>query len=149
MPLTLGYVLARRGADHRPPIRLEEMLLIRHVFRPGIPDELQGPEDLTEEYVLEYTSRQGRSARLFPADPPRYWVAFIADGGCRARLWGTFENRGELLDKRTDANRFFDLRPSGFLAPLKCRLVVDWDVPRSWHRRASADSAKHMPVLEI
>ncbi|WP_205634951.1 hypothetical protein [Mycolicibacterium elephantis] len=40
------------GAEQNPPIGLEDIHLIRHSFRPGVPDALQGPEDLTEEWVL-------------------------------------------------------------------------------------------------
>lgn len=50
--------------------------------------------------------------------------------------------------ERTEVNRFFDLRLSGFLAPLNDRVVVEWDNPRSWHRSAGSASASRMPVLE-
>ncbi|GAB2707719.1 GIY-YIG nuclease family protein [Arthrobacter bambusae] len=147
--LTLGHVLTGMGADHDPPIRLEDIHVIRHAFKPGDPDALRGPEDLTEERVFGYTRSQDLSGRRFPADPPRYWVVLIADGARRSRLWGTFENHGEAATERTKTHRCFDLRPSGFLAPLNDRLVVEWDNPRSWHRSASAASAARMPVLEI
>lgn len=135
------------GADCDPAVRLEDVLLIRHAFRPGDPTALRGPEDLTEELVLAYTREQGLSPRQFPTDPPRFWVILIADGKRRSRLWGTFENHGEVIAERTQENRFFDLRMSDFLAPLTDRLVIEWDSPRNWHRRAR--SAANLPVLEI
>lgn len=145
--LTLGHVLTGMGADCDPAVRLEDVLLIRHAFRPGDPSALRGPEDLTEERVLAYTREQGLSPRQFPTDPPRFWVILIADGKRRSRLWGTFENHGEVVAERTDVNRSFDLRLSRFLAPLNDRLVIEWDSPRNWHRRAA--SAANLPVLEI
>lgn len=146
--LTFGRVLEGIGASHEPPIRLDDILVIRHSFRPHIPDAiLRGPEDLTPERVLEETSTQRSSTRSFPADPPRYWVILVADGGSRARLYGTYEYFGERLDERTEGWRFFDLRPSGFLAPLIDRLVIDWSNPRQWKRRG--ESAAELSVLEI
>lgn len=145
--LTLGHVLAGVGAEHTPPIRLENIHLIRHSFKTGDDGGLHGPEDLTEERVLKYTRYQGVSARQFPADPGRYWVVLIADGQRRSRLYGTYENFGEAPEERTATHRFFNLRPSSFLAPLANRLVVEWGNPRTWHRRAI--SAASLPVLEI
>jgi hypothetical protein len=145
--LTLGHVLTGIGAEQVPPIRLEDIHLIRHSFRTGDPDGLQGPEDLTEERVREYTRSQGISTRRFPANPERYWVVLIADGQRRSRLYRTFENRGEDVKERTATRRYWDLRPSSFLVPLVNRLVVEWDNPRTWHRRGT--NAAHLPVLEI
>ena len=145
--LTLGHVLTGIGAEQVPPIRLEDIHLIRHSFRPGDHDALQGPEDLTEQRVRDYTRSQGISTRRFPADPGRYWVVLIADGHRRSRLYGTFENCGEVIPERTATHRYWDLRPSRFLAPLVNRLVVEWGNPRIWHRRAT--SAANLPVLEI
>lgn len=147
--LTLGHVLAGMGADQDPAVRLEDIHIVRHSFRPGDADALRGPEDLSEERVLAYTREQDISTRRFPARPPRYWVILVADGQRRSRLWGTFENRGEITAARTDSNRYFDLCPSPFLAALNDRLVVEWDTPRSWHRSADSASARRMPVLEI
>ncbi|MFI7582160.1 GIY-YIG nuclease family protein [Kocuria sp. M1N1S27] len=144
--LTLVHVLSGIGRSYDPPIRLEDIHIIRHSFRPGDPEGLQGPEDLTEERVLACTREQDLSPRRFPETPPRYWVILIADGARRSRLWGTFENHGEA---ERSVRRSFDLRLSGFLAPLFGRLVVEWDNPRSWHRSASAASAAKLPVLEI
>src|SRR6478609_6630591 len=145
--LTLGHVLSSVGAEHEPPIGLEKVIVIRHAFKPGEHGHLQGPEDVTEERVLEYTRRQDVSSRHFPAVPPRYWVVLIPDGQRRSRLHSTFENYGEALAERTETTRYFDLHPSNFLAPLKDRLVVDWASPRNWHRRAT--NAANLPVLEI
>ncbi|ADU00379.1 GIY-YIG nuclease family protein [Mycolicibacterium gilvum] len=145
--LTLGHVLTGIGAEQVPPIGLEEIHLIRHSFKTGDLNGLQGPEDLTEERVREYTRSQGISTRRFPADPARYWVVLIADGRRRSRLYGTFENFGEVVAERTSTHRFWDLRPCSFLAPLVGRLVVECGNPRTWHRRAA--SAAHLPVLEI
>ena len=145
--LTLGHVLAGIGAEQTPPIGLDDIHLIRHSFKTGDANGLRGPEDLTEERVREYTRAQGISARRFPAEPARYWVVLIADGQRRSRLFGTFENRGEIVAERTTTYRYWDLRRSTFLAPLADRLVVEWGNPRVWHRRAT--NAAHLPVLEI
>lgn len=145
--LTLGHLLTGMGGEHDPVIGLENVLLIRHAFRPGDHGSLQGPEDLSEEKVLAYTREQGLLPRQFPADPPRYWVILVADGQRRSRLWGVFENGGEVAAERTETARFFDLKRSEFLGPLNDRLVVDWNSPRNWQRRAA--SAANLPVLEI
>lgn len=145
--LTLGDLLAGIGAKYDPPIRLEDIRVIRHSFNTADPEALQGPEDLTEARVLEYTRSQDRSHRRFPAEPEQYWVLLVADGQRRSRLWGTLENRGEVLHERSSTNRFFDLRPNDFLAPLVNRLVIEWGNPRTWNR--SATSAANLPVLEI
>lgn len=147
--LTLGHVLTGIGTDHSPEVRLDDIHVIRHAFKPSDPQALRGPEDLTEERVLAYTRQQLISPRRFPADPARYWVILVADGQRRSRLWGSFENHGEVTAERTETLRSFDLRPTEFLAPLFDRLVIEWDNPRSWHRSASSASATRMPVLEI
>ncbi|GAA3268891.1 GIY-YIG nuclease family protein [Paenarthrobacter aurescens] len=149
MSVTLAHVLAGVGAELAPPVSLDDIHVIRHSFRPNDEAALRGPEDLTDERVAAYTREQDISSRRFPADPPRLWVILIADGKNRSRLWGTFENHGELVHERTEACRYFDLRPVEFLAPLKDRLVIDWDNPRSWHRSASSESAARMQVVEI
>jgi len=149
MWLTMQYATAPTGLS-------TNIHLIRHSFSPGVydashvfgaEDPLQGPQDLAQERVLDYTRSQNISTRRFPADPARYWVILIADGQRRSRLYGTFENHGEVLAERTETRRYWDLRPSNFLAPLVGRLVVEWDNPRTWHRRAV--SAANLPVLEI
>lgn len=145
--LTLGHVLGAIGAAHDPPVGLNDIRVIRHSFNTGEEASLRGEEDLTEEKVWAYTRFQGVSPRQFPADPERYWVVLVADGRRRSRLWGTFENHGEIAAERTATARFFDLRRNDLLEPLANRLVVEWDTPRVWHRRAV--SAADMPVLEI
>jgi len=145
--LKLGHILSGLGAEHDPPIGLEDIHVIRHSFNPGSHDGLRGPEDLALERVIAYTRQQSVLTRRFPADPARYWVILIADGQKRSRLYGTFENRGELAALRDDTYRTFDLHPSDFLAPLADRLVVEWNSPRNWHRRGT--SAADLPVLEI
>ena len=140
--LTLGHVLTAVGADHNPPIAIEDVRVIRHAFKS---DGLQ-PDDLSEERVLAYTRVQDVSSRRFPATPERYWMVLIADGQRRSRLFGVYENRGELLAERTEW-RTFDLHRTDFLAPLNSRLVIDWTSPRNWHRHAV--SAANLQVLEI
>ncbi len=147
--LTLAHVLAGVGAEHDPPIQLEQIHVIRHSFRANDESALRGFEDLTLEKVHAYTREQDVSPRRFPAQPGQVWVIFIADGKNRSRLWGAFENHGELEEERTQDCRYFGLRPSNFLATLKDRLVVDWDNPRSWHRSAQSASARRMQVIEI
>ncbi|WP_415854138.1 hypothetical protein [Sinomonas sp. G460-2] len=139
---TLGDVLTRAGRSYVPPIGLEDILVIRHAFKPGDPIHLNGPEDLTQERVIEYTRVQwpGR----FPSKPPRYWVILVADGGLRSRLFGVFENHGEV--KRNDIERIYDLRQSSFLSDLADRLVVEYTSPRSWYRYGK--SAEGLSVLE-
>ncbi|WP_235509918.1 GIY-YIG nuclease family protein [Arthrobacter sp. Soil761] len=146
--LTLGHVLSGIGADYDPAVGLEDIHIIRHTFKPSDPGALRGPEDLTQERVLAYTREQDIPPR-FPANPPRYWVILIADGGRRSRLWGTYENHGEVATASTKNYRCFDLRATEFLAPLNDRLVVEWDNPRSWHRNAGSATGARMPVLEI
>lgn len=145
--LTVGHVLTGIGAEHDPPILLGDIHLIRHSFKPSGHDGLRGPEDLTEGRVREYTRSQDISTRRFPSDPARYWVVLIADGKERSRLWGAFENCGEVPAERTETNRYWDLRLSTFLAPLVDRLVVGWSSPRRWNRRATR--AANLPILEI
>ena len=103
--LRLGHVLVGIGADQDPPIALEDLHLIRHSFNPSDHIGLRGPEDLTDEQVLEYTRSQDTSTRRFPALPPRYWVILMADGKRRSRLYGTYDNHGEVLAERTDTER--------------------------------------------
>lgn len=147
LPLTLGHVLAAVGADHDPPISLDDVLVIRHAFKPSGHVGLQGPQDVTEDRVREYTRSQDVATTKFPAAPPRCWVVLIADGKRRSRLFGVYENRGEVLAEKTDTHRFWDLRRMDFLASLEDRLVVDWPSPRSWY--SWGPRAAKLPVLEI
>lgn len=136
--LVLGDIITALGVD------LDDVLVIRHTFRP---DGLRGPSDLTNEGVEAYTRIQYISPRSFPREPPRTWLVFITDGQLRSRFFGAFENRGELLDLRTDERRTFDLQPSDALASLKNRLVVQWQNARTWHRQGH--SATGFTVVEI
>lgn len=43
--LTLGHVLTGIGNDQSPPVRLEDMHVIRHAFKPSDPLALRGPQD--------------------------------------------------------------------------------------------------------
>lgn len=144
--LTIGHVLKAVGGDQDPPIRLEDIRLIRHTFEHNGPDGLQRAEDLTEEQVLDYTRLQGNSSRLFPLHPELYWVVFIADAQRRSRLWGAYVNHG--IERQTEDSRRFDLSRNKFLEPLAGRLVVEWAKnTRRWNR--SAAKAADLPVLEI
>ncbi|WP_286149482.1 hypothetical protein [Mycobacterium sp. IS-1496] len=67
--LTLGHVLTSLGAEHDPPIGLQDIRIIRHSFNTGEQESLRGPQDLTEERVRDYTRSQGISPRQFPRDP--------------------------------------------------------------------------------
>lgn len=139
--LTLGHVLAAIGSEQKPAVQLADILIIRHTFNSGDPGSLRGPEDLTEERVLAYTREQKF------ATAPRFWVIFVADGGKRSRLWGAYENHGEL--EPTEMYNVFDLRRSDLFASLEDRLVIEWDSPIAWCRRADAAKTSRMPVLEI
>lgn len=146
--LTIGHVLSGIGGQYDPAIGLEDVLLIRHTFVPGDPEQLQGTEDVTPDRVLGNTRKQAHSTRLIPAEPPKYWVIFIADGQRRSRLWGTFENHGLAADQQDGSWRVFDLRPSTLLASLAGRLVIEWNRNTVlWSRKATA--AADLPVLEI
>lgn len=125
--LTLGHVLTAIGAEHNPPIGLNEIRVIRHSFNTGENLGLRGPEDLTEDKVREYTRLQGISPRQFPAEPERYWLVLVADGQRRSRLWGAFENHGEVTAERTAEARFFDLRASDLAARMPVLEIADRD----------------------
>lgn len=92
---------------------------------------------------------EGRASRraISQAELGLYWVVLVADGQRRSRLRCVYENHGEVLAERTESARYWDLRPTDFLAPLADRLVVEWASPRNWHRRAVR--AAHLPVLEL
>jgi hypothetical protein len=40
--LTLGHVLTGMGADYEPAVRLEDIHVIRHTFKPGDPKRCVG-----------------------------------------------------------------------------------------------------------
>lgn len=135
--IDLGHLLLAAGVD------AGAVLVLRHTFNA---DGLAGPEDLTSEKVLAYTRSQG--AAKFPAQPPRYWLIFIADGRLRSRFFCTYENAGEVDAERSATLRFFDLRPSDLLDSLRDRLVVQWSRDAvNWVKTGSA--ARTFPILEI
>lgn len=120
------------------------MLLVRHTFTL---DGLAGPEGLTDEAVWEYTRRQTIGSK-FPASPPRYWLVFVADGKRRSRLFGAYENFGEVLGERTPQSRYYALQSSSLLASLRRRLVVQWPNDTiNWVKPASSGS--RLPVVEV
>ncbi|WP_415853878.1 hypothetical protein [Sinomonas sp. G460-2] len=146
--LTLGSLLEDHGKAHIPAIGVEDIHVIRHAYIPGGHEQIQAPEDLNDpNKILAYTREQSFSARRFISGPPRYWVIMIADGGHCSRLFGTYENLGQLPVQQGDRYRIFDLRPSDFLASLAGRLVVEWDAPRAGQRRATKVAS--LPVLEF
>lgn len=141
MPLTLDPILRSAGIDPT------DVQAIRHAFVDLHEDSgLPGIHlDSTDDEVLAYTANQSASTRKFPADPPRFWVVFIREGGDRARLWSVVENRGETsID---GLRRTFDLEISDHLADLRNRLVIGWRSPRTW--RLTGPTAAGYPVVEI
>lgn len=93
-PRTLGEVLERYGRAHDPAISLEKIRVFRHTYTPGGHEQIQIPEDLNDPHkVLAYTREQGPS---LSEGSPNYWVVMVGDGGHRARLFGTFENKGQV-----------------------------------------------------
>jgi hypothetical protein len=100
--LTLGHVLSGIGADYDPAVPLEDIHVIRHTFKPGDPDALRGPEDLTQERVLAYTREQD----IRPASPQilPLLVILTSDGG-RRPPWEPKEPRRQAMStKSTDAD---------------------------------------------
>lgn len=139
--LTLGHILEAGGID------TTEVVVLRHTYRAGHPDELLGPEDLAPERLLDYTHRQGVRNKLGKS-PARIWLVFIATDGRRCRLVTVYENRGELADRRTETLRYFDLEESDLLASLRNRLVVEWSKDSiNWAK--SGASASSFPIMEI
>lgn len=135
--LTFGHILAATGID------LNDVVVLRHTYTA---DGL-AVGDLTPGNVLDYTRKQGLSNKL-GRNPPRHWLIFMADGGRRSRLLAAYDNHGEVLDERTDSNRFFDLRPSELLMSLTDRLVVEWSRDAvNWAKLGATASA--FPVMEI
>lgn len=103
---------------------------------------------MTPESVVSYTLRQGLSALKFPKEPPRWWLVFLADGGRRSRLYRAYENRGEVVEERTETDRCYDLVESDFLDSLRERLVVEWSADSiNWAKPGSA--ASEFPIVEI
>lgn len=141
MTLTLGSVLLSAGIDPA------DAQAIRHAFvREHEDTGLPGIHaDSTDDEILAYTSEQSAKTRIFPAEPPRFWIVFIREGGTRARLWSVLENLGEVSDD--GALRTFNLVPAEHLSELNNRLVIGWRSPRTW--RLNGPTAATYPVLEI
>lgn len=141
MPLTLGPILLDAVID------LSNALVIRHAYvREHEDSGTSGIHaDSSDEDILEYTRNQSANTRRFPADPPRFWVVFIREGGDQARLWSVLENRGEISNDGT--RRVFDLVEAEHMADLRGRLVIGWRSPRTWWMRAS--TAASYPVIGI
>lgn len=141
MTLTFGTILQAYG------IALDEVLVLRHAFV-GVHADTGLPgihADSTETEILAYTSQQTARPGGFTAAPPRFWVAFMPEGGDRARFWRVLENRGEIGND--GLQRSFDLVISDGMADLRDRLVIGWRAPRSW--RLHGPTAARYPVLEI
>ncbi|MFI8598274.1 GIY-YIG nuclease family protein [Rothia koreensis] len=138
--LTFGTILSAAGIDPA------EAPLIRHVFIKEHGDSSPGilPES-TDERIMEYTTYQSISTKSFPAQPPRFWIVFIAEGSNRARLWSVVENHG--LVSTEEHRRVFDLTASDAMADLNNRLVISWKSPRAW--KVKATTAATYPILEI
>jgi len=126
MPLTLGPLLADAALD------LEDVMVLRHAYVKEHPDTgTPGIHaDSTDAEVFAYTSEQTASTRLFPANPRRYWVVFLPEGGDHARLWKVLEYRGELSND--GLRRRFDLADTDYMPDLRRRLVIGWRLPRRW-----------------
>lgn len=141
MVLTFDALLRSAGIDSG------EAQAIRHAFvREHEDTGLPGIHaNSTNDEILAYTSQQSTKPRIFPVDPPMFWVVFIREGGDRARLWSVLENRGEVSND--GAIRTFDLVVSEHLADLRDRLVIGWRSPRTW--RLNGPTAAGYPVVEI
>lgn len=134
--LRLGHILNATGLTDA------EVLCIRHTFTPnGL------HRDSTLRQVLDYTRRQSLRPGKIPADPPRVWLVFMADGGRRSRFLTAYDNYGELRKERTEIYRVFDLRESQTVSALRNRLVIDWPDPINWVRHGKR--ASEPPVVEI
>ncbi len=100
--LRLGHVFDAGGLTD-----LSDVLVIRHTYRE---DAIRTPADVTPQSVLDFTRGQSVATQIFPKDPPRLWLVFMADGGYRARFYTAYENHGEVLADRTDEYRTYDLQ---------------------------------------
>ena len=137
--LTLGDILATASIDPA------DVVVVRHTNQV---DGIANVRSTTEEAVLAYTRSQRANFRS--GVPPRWWLIFMDDGShggvLRSRLYGAYENHGEVAAERTETNRFFDLRLTALLELLRNRLVIAWN-GRGFHRGAAA--AAELPVVEI
>jgi hypothetical protein len=138
--LTLGDVMASAGVTD-----LADVLVIRHTFKEsGLPSAAA----VRPESVVAYTRRQSLTSSKFPTRPPLHWLVFLADGKSRSRFYRAYENRGEADAERTAQDRFYNLQPSGLLASLEGRLVIDWSADTiNWAKPGRAAGA--FKVVEI
>lgn len=138
--LRLGHVFAAAGLSD-----LSDVLVIRHTYRE---DAIRTPADVNPESVFDFTRGQSVSTQIFPKNPPRTWLVFMAAGGLRARFYTAYENKGELLDERTDTDRAYDIEESDVLSALRGRLLIEWskDAVR-WAKKGPAASA--FKIVEI
>lgn len=137
--LNLGHIMSAAGLDD-----LSDVILLRHTFT----SEYLRPGEVTQEAVHAYARTQDVSTNKFPAQPPRIWLNFIADGGRRSRYFGAFVNHGELLDERTDDLRSYELTPSPAMSAMANRLVIEWGKDTiNWSKPAAA--AANFKVVEI
>lgn len=141
MTLTLEAILRSEGIDPAGTQAIRHAFVREHedLGLPGI------HADSTDDEILDYTRRQSAMSRIFPAQPPRFWIVFLREGGGRARLWSVLENRGEI--DNDGVLRTFDLVVSDHLADLRERLVLGWRSPRTW--RLNGPTAAGYPVVEI
>jgi len=138
--LTLGDILAAAGVAD-----LSDVLAIRHTFKES---GLRSQEEATPEKVLAYTREQLVAGGKFPARPPRLWLVFLADGKVRSRLYGAYDNGGEVAGEQFERRRFFDIRPTTLLDSLADRLVIEWASDAiNWVKRG--ETAAAFKVVEI
>lgn len=141
--LQLGDLLRTSGIED-----LTEVLAIRHT---NTPTGLRDVTTATPAEILAYTRNQDVSHQKFPKTPPRHWLVFLDDGSFegvyRSRFFGAFENRGEVLEERTETNRNFDIAPSDLMRAMSNRLVINWTTPIRWTRQGKL--AAEFAVVEI
>lgn len=137
--LNLGHIIMAAGLDD-----LSEVILLRHTFT----SDYLRPGEVTHEAVHAYARTQDVSTNKFPANPPKIWLNFIADGGRRSRYFGAFLNHGELLNERTDDLWSYDLTASPVMSAMVNRLVIEWGRDTiNWSKKAS--TASSFRVVEI
>lgn len=138
--LRLGHIFDAAGLTD-----LSDVLVIRHTYRE---DAIRTPADVNPQSVYDFTRGQSVSTNIFPKDPPRLWLVFMADGGLRARFYTAYVNHGEDLAARTDEYREYSIEESPVLSALAGRLVIEWskDAVR-WAKRGHP--AAQFRVVEI
>ncbi len=140
MTLTFKAVIASAGIDPA------EALVIRHAYVGEHKDGTAGIHgDSSDDEILSYTHAQSANPRTFPAEPPKFWIVFLPEGGKRARLWSVLENQGQI--SADSVSRTFNLTHTNLLGDLRNRLVISWRSPRNW--RINGATAATYPVLEI